>query len=86
MGQDFMHLSYHTHLLIYSYFGIVHWPVVFLRVQSVNILLGLHGIGRGIWDWEMTIMMIDDGGLRNGHFRILEKEGGLISFRGKPSR
>lgn len=76
MGQDIMHLSHHAYLLIYSYFGVVHWRVVFSRVQSVNILLGLHGIGHGIWDWEITFMMIDDGGLRNGHFRILEKEGG----------
>lgn len=76
MGQDFMQLSHHAYLLIYSYFGVVHLPVVFSRVQSVNILLGLHGIGHEIWDWEIAMMMIDDGGLRNGHFRILEEEGG----------
>lgn len=59
-----MHLSHYAYLLVYSYFGVVHWPVVFSRVQSVNILLGLHGIGHGLWDWEVTTTMIDDGGLR----------------------
>lgn len=47
-----MHLSHHAYLLIYSYFGVVYWPVVFARVQPVNISLGLHGIGHGIWDLE----------------------------------
>lgn len=57
-----MHLSHLSYLLIYSCVGVVHWPVIFTGVQSVNIVLGLYGIGHGIWDWEITIMMIDDRG------------------------
>lgn len=85
MGQDFMHLSHLSYLLIYSYVGVVHWPVIFTGVQSVNIVLGLYGIGHGIWDWEITIMMIDD---RGGETVVLDskKMRGPIASGGKPSR
>lgn len=43
-----MHLSHLSYLLIYSSVGVVHWPVIFTGVQSVNIVLGLYGIGHGI--------------------------------------
>ena len=47
-GQDFRHPSNLASLLIYSYVGVMHWPVVSLGLLSVNIRLGLHGIGHGV--------------------------------------
>lgn len=38
MGQDFMHQGNLASLLLYSYVGVTHWPVVFLGVLSVYIV------------------------------------------------
>lgn len=51
MGQDFMHHSNLASLLIYSYLGVMHWPVDFLGVLSVYIVgntrHGTWGMGLG---------------------------------------
>lgn len=42
-------------------------------------------MGHGVWDWEITVVMIMRA-WRNGHFGVLErKKGGAISSGGKLS-
>lgn len=75
-----LHLYLSTHTLELCIGRSIFWGCY------LYMLLGIHGMGHGVWDWEITVVMIMRA-WRNGHSGVLERKkgGGAISSGGKLS-